>query len=184
MSTEFFPTLNIFHQTLNITKNNPKMMEAKCLLKSFQKVKAKKGKEWSSKISLLDKERKGFIGQATEGRCQRQLPAAGATRCRAPPPFDGNFSSGGSGGKRRPLTQKRFLAGTAANSNLCTASRLPCLDSPPSLFLYFSHLSEEEKFCLALTQMAESWERFFFLPLTFLKSYLAYYNGASFTLLK
>jgi len=45
MSTEFFPTLNIFHQTLNITINNPKMMEAKCLLKSFQKVKAKKGKE-------------------------------------------------------------------------------------------------------------------------------------------
>jgi len=46
MSTEFFPTLNIFHQApLNITKNNPKMMEAKCLLKSFQKVKAKKGKE-------------------------------------------------------------------------------------------------------------------------------------------
>jgi len=79
--------------------------------------------------------------------------AGGATRCRAPPPFDGNFPSGGSGGKRRPLTQKRSLAGTAANSNLHSLS--PALTLSP-LFLYFSHLSEEEKFCLALTQMAES----------------------------
>jgi len=45
MSTEFFPTLNIFHPTLNIiTKNNPKMMEAKCFAKILpKKQKQKKG---------------------------------------------------------------------------------------------------------------------------------------------
>ena len=48
MSTEFFPyALNIFHPpTLNITKNNPKMMEAKCFAKILpKKQKQKKGKE-------------------------------------------------------------------------------------------------------------------------------------------
>jgi len=45
MSTEFFPYSQYISSNPEYYKNNPKMMEAKCLLKSFQKVKAKKGKE-------------------------------------------------------------------------------------------------------------------------------------------
>jgi len=66
------------------------------------------------------------------------------------------------------------LAGTAANSNLCTASRLAALTLSPSLFLYFSHLSEEAKVLPGLNNAngGKLGKIFFFLSFNFFEKLL------------